>query len=271
MEEVIFRLLPFGIYHPSMAMAIDHAVTESVATGESPPTIRTYQWNPKYSPVSIGRSVLAKTILKRGIRAVRRNTGGWAVAHKGDLTYSFITKKGQVYANGKTLSTPRTMKTVAGFIINGFADLGIDTKLIKPYDIVITTPPVRKICGNAQWDYKGKATLTHGSLFYNNGLDTWLKVLKADPEELKGTLATVTEFLKIDLPTFNSAMVTAFTENPFVNGNYIIEGLTDTELKRATQLAKTKYRYDSDWNRFVNGKGKKGIACAADITTYQTT
>ncbi|MDY7082785.1 MAG: lipoate--protein ligase family protein, partial [Halobacteria archaeon] len=50
--ELDWRILGFDTYDAFTNMAIDEAVSEKVAAGESPPTIRFYRWKP--SAVSIG-------------------------------------------------------------------------------------------------------------------------------------------------------------------------------------------------------------------------
>ena len=75
-----------------MNMALDEAVSEFVAGGISPPTIRFYTWTP--SAVSIGYfqslhdEVDVSRCMQQGIDIVRRRTGGGAVYHDraGEIT-----------------------------------------------------------------------------------------------------------------------------------------------------------------------------------------
>jgi lipoate-protein ligase A len=72
-------------------MALDEAIMEAVAAGDSSPTLRIYQWTPPC--LSLGkRQPLDGVDLARccadGVDVVRRATGGWAILHTDELTYS---------------------------------------------------------------------------------------------------------------------------------------------------------------------------------------
>ena len=72
-------------------MAIDEAIGRAVAEGRVPPTLRFYAWEPPC--VSLGRNQsLASIDTQRcaglGYDIVRRPTGGRAILHTDELTYS---------------------------------------------------------------------------------------------------------------------------------------------------------------------------------------
>jgi len=73
-------------------MAVDEAIAISVRAGKSPPTLRLYGW---LSPsVTIGcfqkvRSINLHYCMERKLPVVRRITGGRAILHNHELTYSF--------------------------------------------------------------------------------------------------------------------------------------------------------------------------------------
>ena len=79
---------------PDMNMAIDEALMMSVGAGEVGPTLRFYGWNP--ATLSIGyfqkaaEEVDLAEVKARGLGFVRRPTGGRAVLHDRELTYSII-------------------------------------------------------------------------------------------------------------------------------------------------------------------------------------
>lgn len=87
-----WRLIDSGPLDAAYNMALDEALAFSVRTGQSPPTLRLYTWQ---SPsVSIGRfqrinSINHTLCCQRHIPLVRRPTGGRAVLHASELTYSF--------------------------------------------------------------------------------------------------------------------------------------------------------------------------------------
>lgn len=78
-------------------MAIDEAIFKCCAAGQVPPTIRIYQW--EKSSISIG--YMQKTIdldlcAREGVDVVRRITGGRAVVHGKDLTFSISMKESEL-------------------------------------------------------------------------------------------------------------------------------------------------------------------------------
>ncbi|MCA0444695.1 MAG: lipoate--protein ligase family protein [Bacteroidetes bacterium] len=74
-------------------MAIDSALVESLLSGFSLPTFRTYSWSPVtlslgyHQPLS---EVNLSAVHLDGVGLVRRPTGGRAVFHAGELTYSVV-------------------------------------------------------------------------------------------------------------------------------------------------------------------------------------
>jgi len=72
-------------------MAVDEALLESAGRGESLPTLRLYAWAPPC--LSLGQAqpfadVDMARLRARGWQAVRRLTGGRAILHTDELTYS---------------------------------------------------------------------------------------------------------------------------------------------------------------------------------------
>ena len=88
-----WRLIPFEAHSPPLNMAIDEAIFQLIVENKLPPTLRLYTWNPP--ALSIGyfqdtESPLIKEYLKKGYPLVRRPTGGLAVLHKDEMSYSMI-------------------------------------------------------------------------------------------------------------------------------------------------------------------------------------
>ncbi|OIP75825.1 MAG: biotin--protein ligase [Oscillatoriales cyanobacterium CG2_30_44_21] len=109
-----------------------------------------------------------------GLDIVRRPTGGRAVLHKGDLVYSVITN---VSIDGRARSHREMYEHICGFLIQGFAQLGIKLSYGtsgKGYihnpscfstatnaDLVVADG--RKLIGSAQV-YRRNSVLQHGSI-----------------------------------------------------------------------------------------------------------
>ncbi|MEW5866591.1 MAG: biotin/lipoate A/B protein ligase family protein, partial [Bacillota bacterium] len=93
-----WRLLRTGYNTGAWNMAVDEAVMAHVARGASPPTFRLYGWSPP--ALSLGRlqsfeaNVAAGACARLGVDVVRRPTGGRAVLHDLEVTYSLIVGEG---------------------------------------------------------------------------------------------------------------------------------------------------------------------------------
>ena len=72
-------------------MAIDEAILEFSARGEVPPTLRLYSWNPACLSLGYAQQVIdvnREKLQQLGWEIVRRPTGGKAILHTDELTYS---------------------------------------------------------------------------------------------------------------------------------------------------------------------------------------
>ena len=90
----VWRLLRTGDMSGAMNMALDEALLESVAAGQSAPILRLYGWAPP--TVSLGYFQRGNKVVnlgacrEYGYDVVRRSTGGRAVLHDQEVTYSVI-------------------------------------------------------------------------------------------------------------------------------------------------------------------------------------
>ncbi len=72
-------------------MAVDEAILGSVSAGDQPPTLRLYRWIPPCLSLGYGqrsREADLDRLSSRGWDIVRRPTGGRAILHIDELTYS---------------------------------------------------------------------------------------------------------------------------------------------------------------------------------------
>lgn len=200
-----WRIISYAVNDALSNMAIDEAILEAHLAGFVPPTLRLYGFKP--AAVSIGRnqtvpSVLNNKATERGIAVVRRPTGGRAVLHQGDITYSFVGSNKKVnqqeltFENEQNNSSNWVTSCVsdAGFladnvreaykqicqgIIRAFSKLGLELQLGSSqssykqlYDCFLATTSSdlhingRKIVGSAQLRRKG-CVLQHGSILLN--------------------------------------------------------------------------------------------------------
>lgn len=92
-----YRFLNTGIQHAAMNMAIDEAVLTHHLQGEAPPTLRVFRWSQPSISLgrfqSVEREILIDICEQQGIAVVRRPTGGRAVYHRDEFTYSIVIGK----------------------------------------------------------------------------------------------------------------------------------------------------------------------------------
>jgi len=93
-DEVTWRLIVDPPAPGAWNMAVDEALLTSYAEGLGVPTLRLYGWRP--TAVSLGRTQAAGQLLnaaylrQENIDLVRRPTGGLAVLHEHERTYSVV-------------------------------------------------------------------------------------------------------------------------------------------------------------------------------------
>jgi lipoate-protein ligase A len=93
LRGVNLRWLPFAEGEAAWNMAVDEAILESHLQGRSPTTLRFYGWAPPAVSIGYAQRIdpqVVSDITSRGFSVVRRPTGGRAVLHQGDLTYSYV-------------------------------------------------------------------------------------------------------------------------------------------------------------------------------------
>ncbi|ABX05505.1 MAG TPA: lipoate--protein ligase family protein [Herpetosiphon sp.] len=174
-------------------MAIDHALV--LHANQSPyPTLRIYRWQPAclsigafqpYSDVNVAACQQAQ------IEIVRRPTGGRAILHDAELTYSITAPNSNPLLGGRVLKTYRTISH--GLLVGlrqlvSTVDWATSTSdgpksaacFDTPSDFEITVAG-RKLVGSAQTRTRG-AILQHGTV-----------LLQADRQQLSQVLHLPTE------------------------------------------------------------------------------
>ncbi len=95
-------------------MAVDEAIARQIAAGQSLPTLRLYAWQP--ACVSLGRhqplaEIDVAACRRDGIDIVRRPTGGRAILHVDELTYSVSSRPDQPVMRGNVLDAYLRLST----------------------------------------------------------------------------------------------------------------------------------------------------------------
>jgi lipoate-protein ligase A len=199
-------------------LALDEAILRAVAADKAPPTLRLYAWEPA---VTLGRGqpasdVDGEALRARGYRLLRRPSGGTAVLHRDELTYSIAVPSDEVRVGAgivdayRRLSAPLigTLQALGVPDVSAVAHpdargerLPICFALTSDYEI---TSGGRKVVGSAQMRVKGGA-LQHGTLPLRGDLARicdvlrccpdrdWLRARMASLEEVLGRVVTWTE------------------------------------------------------------------------------
>ncbi|HET7580016.1 MAG TPA: biotin/lipoate A/B protein ligase family protein [Bacillales bacterium] len=170
--------LDSGKHSPAYNMALDEALLNWQSQKLIPPTLRFYTWNPP--TLSIGyfqkmEKINREGVKKHGYGLVRRMTGGRAVLHENELTYSVVVSE-------EHPEMPKTVteayRVISEGVLQGFRELGLDADFSIPteklkktssavcfdqpswYELVVNG---RKAAGSAQTRQKG-VILQHGAI-----------------------------------------------------------------------------------------------------------
>src|SRR5437870_13300905 len=145
MSKIMFskiRVLETGYNPAALNMALDEAVMENV--GEVP-VLRIYGWRPAAVSVGYFQSIKEEVDLEKcrqlGVDIVRRLTGGGAVLHESELTYSFITRQ---YPQ----NILESYNMICDPIIICLVNLGFNKVRFAPLNDVVVEG--KKVSGNAQ-------------------------------------------------------------------------------------------------------------------------
>ena len=267
-----WRLLITPPAHGAWNMALDEAILEHIGRGESIPTLRLYAWEPPC--LSLGQAqpfadVDMARLKERGWEVVRRATGGRAILHTDELTYSVIAPNEEPRVAGtvlesynrlaqalllavKELELPVEMKE--GRVNNGSVPNPVCFEVPSTYEITVDG---KKLIGSAQ-ARKKEGVLQHGSLPLLGDLARICQALAFENEAARETASkrlleratTVESALgrQVSWEAAAQAFVHAFEAQlglSFVKGN-----LSESESKRTEELVKEKYDHPS-WTERV--------------------
>lgn len=269
-----WRLLNTGFHRPAYNMALDEAQIILLSQGEIPPTIRFYGWLP--ATISIGyfqkiqQEIDLAACEARGIGVVRRLTGGRAVLHDDELTYSLV-------AADTDPLFPKTViesyKVISQGILAGLEQLNISAEMVSLEDkgktplnphhssacfdapswheIVVKG---KKLVGSAQNRQSG-VILQHGSILNTLDVEKLFAVLKFRNPQLKERMkkifltkaTSIEEVLgyRYPYPKLSEAFEIGFREALKID----LEAgeLTEAESSLTERLIREKYDNDQ-WN-----------------------
>ncbi len=166
-------------------MAIDKAILVVNSEGNVPPTVRFYGWSPPAISIGYFQSLTEEIDIQAcerfGVDYVRRITGGGAVFHEKELTYSIVVAEAHPAIPKNIL---KSYGRICGAVMKGLLLLGIESEYAPINDIVTGG---RKISGNAQ-TRKFETVLQHGTVLMDVDVDTMFSLLKVPNEKIKDKL-----------------------------------------------------------------------------------
>jgi lipoyl(octanoyl) transferase len=244
-------------------MAVDEAVLLEIGAGCSLPTLRLYSWQPACLSLGYTQSIKDANLTelkKQGWTIVRRPTGGRAILHTDELTYSVIAPLDDSRVLGSVLeSYQRLSKALLRALLllgleaqsnqhagNPQAGLGpVCFEVPSNYEITVGG---KKLIGSAQARRK-EGVLQHGSLPLSGDLTRITKVLNFIDEAAQIQAAsrlldhaTTVEMVTgrtVSLPQAAGAFETAFQE--VLGLELVPASLSASERIQAEELVYTKY------------------------------
>lgn len=190
-NKQVWRLIPFLETSGSVQMAIDRWLLAQHLSGKHPSTLRFYTWSPPAISLGYHQRQYPQhwehlTWKNQTLDLVRRPTGGRAVLHQGDLTYTVVT-------SGLTGNRLENYQKICEFLIAGWRSLNIHLDygtagrgyIHNPNcfgtatgaDLVLADGA--KLIGSAQLR-RGGAILQHGSMRLQPDAELFAQVFGAE-------------------------------------------------------------------------------------------
>jgi lipoate-protein ligase A len=267
-----------GVADGATNMALDEAILVDVVAGASPPTLRFYAWSPPC--LSLGRNqplsdVDLVSCHADGVDVVRRPTGGRAILHTDELTYSVSLLQTDPLAAGGVLESYRRLSEglLAGLRLLGARvsratgapiapsgrGAGQPSPVAGPTAVCFETPSDyeitvsgRKLVGSAQWRAQG-GVLQHGTLPLCGDITRILNHLSYDDNEresqravLRGRATTLEEALGYTRPFIQVAGALAKGFAQALDLEVASGEISARERARAADLRRRRYA-SADW------------------------
>ncbi|MCS6935961.1 MAG: lipoate--protein ligase family protein [Candidatus Bipolaricaulota bacterium] len=260
---MLWRVLDTGVGSAPWNMAVDEALLRS-CDAQPHVTLRLYQW--ERPTLSLGyfqdlSEIDLEECARRGFDWVRRPTGGRAVLHHDELTYSFVAP---IALLGESVA--RSHEQISRALALGLERLGLRAEFAHHRErspdlsaVCFATPaPVelsiqnKKVIGSAQVRTQ-RSLLQHGSIPLSIDFEALAAVLKiSDPRArslLRQRAAGLREFRAISREALRAAIRSGFEEH--FRQKFTVGTLTAEEEAHARELLRRKYATHA-WNRHAS-------------------
>lgn len=262
-----WRVIRSKSYNGAMNMAIDEAIMIAHKEGRAKPTLRFYTWDPACITIGYFQKLEDEIDLARckelNVDCVRRITGGRAVLHEDELTYSIIVGEDNQLMDS---SITKSYKFISEGLVKGLNlcdiytdDLNKGEKIGREnlsaacfnahasYEIAISK---KKVVGSAQ-SRKDGVILQHGSIVLDFDVNKLFELIKTESQERKERLINFTARkasgienetnIKLDINELEKNLIKGITQH--FNVEFIEEDLTQYEYNLAKKLYE---KYSSD-------------------------
>lgn len=248
-------------------MATDEAILRAVAARKSPPTLRIYAWHPPAMTLGRGQSFAdadLATLHADGVTLLRRATGGTAVFHADELTYSVAAPDTEPRFAHDVVESYRG---ISAALIHALERVGLRHADASPHaehrsgprspvcfevpsDYEITVDK-RKLVGSAQMRIRG-GILQHGTLPLTGDIARVAAYLTThpDPARVRAHAITLHAALgrEVAWKEVAQAIIVGFTQA--LNLTLIPGMLSSEEQTHIDQLITEKYA-NTQWTRRI--------------------
>lgn len=220
-------------------MARDSSILQALDGGSGVPTLRLYGWD--VPAISIGYLQSPAPFPGFGVPVVRRITGGRAVVHSSEITYSVTGLMDSPLFSGGIMSA---YSVISSCIIAALTDAGVEATYSRGsasghrseacfhtpsrYEVLING---RKLVGSAQRRLK-RAFIQHGSILMDT--DDELNHLVFG-RTVSGKMAGVREFSPVSVERLKELLVERFARGFGVS--FKVSGLNGEEVKASEAFA----------------------------------
>jgi lipoate-protein ligase A len=271
-EAARWRLMVAEVGDGASQLAVDEAILEAVAAGESLPTLRFYQWQP--AGVSIGREQAWDLLdfegcAERGWAVVRRQTEGRAILHLDELNYMVCLPAADGRVRGDTAESSQRLNEG---VRAGLKLLGLDPARTRSYYQDHGEPGAAFFDGPAGGDItvaqnklvasgqlrQGGAMMQQGSIILGGDITAISQALWVEQPGQRLAVALRMRYRAITLENSLGRRVefgeaAAALRQGFaqaLNVELVEGGLTEKETARVGELRATKYTIER-WTKAV--------------------
>ena len=246
-----WRLIKDGRLSGAGNMAVDEALVRALDDGAALcPVVRLYGWSEP--TISIGYLQDASVFLSAGLPVVRRITGGRAVLHDVEVTYSVIAANDTPLFSGGIL---KTYSAISRCIIAALKRAGVDADIYRgtqqglhKNDACFLAPSRyevlaggRKLVGSSQRRFK-RAFLQHGSILFKIDREANSRVFGHKAAQ---RMASVSSFSDISEGEFAGILAEEFASGFNIGFDESVLSPVEDSIRR--EILSSRYSNDG-WN-----------------------